>query len=220
MRSSNSTVPWSLTLGCALCGNVLAAAKFKFHLGELLCSVCEGSMYGYVDTAIIMWVALRSQEARGENGAGSAAVDQTTALWELKYTVAIHKGKLWGSSVGGASRTKRTGAVIETKAADDSLPSPAWCPWCLWLVPSMGWNFGDGLCGWPADQSAVFSLQTQPIKLGSCLLVSYVMFLNKVHEETIIWVIHLFTSLVNLRVTDFYVVNRRVAAAQLSLESF
>lgn len=81
-------------------------------------------MYGYVEIAIIMRVALRSQEARGENGAGSAAVDQTTALWELKYTVAIHKLKLWGSSVGGASQTKRNGSVIETKAADDSLPSP------------------------------------------------------------------------------------------------
>lgn len=174
MRSSNSSVPWSLTLSCALRGNVLAAAKFKFHLGELLHSACEGSMYGYIEIAIIMWVTLHSQEARGENGAGSAAVDKTTALSELKYTVAIHKGKLWGSSVGGTSQTKRSGSVIEMKAADDLLPSPAWCRWCVWLVPSMGWNFGDGLCGWPADQSAAFSLQTQPSKLGSCLSVSYI----------------------------------------------
>lgn len=182
MRSSNSTVPWSLTLSCALPGNVLAAAKFKFHLGELLRSVCEGSMYGYVEIAIIMWVALRSQEARGENGAGSAAVDQTTALWELKYTVAIHEGKLWGSFVGGASRTKRTGSVIETKAADDSLLSPAWCRWCVWLVPSMGWNFRDGLCRWPADQSAAFSLQTQPTKLSLCLSASYIF------KKTCFWI--------------------------------
>lgn len=59
----------------------------NFHLGQFPLEERRELAKGWAG------LALRSQEACGEAGAGSA-VDQTTALRALKYTAAGHEGKL------------------------------------------------------------------------------------------------------------------------------
>lgn len=120
MRASNATVPRSLTL-CLLMSSLLRR-NTNFHLGQFPLEERRELAKGWAG------LALRSQEACGEAAAGSA-VAQTTALRALKYSAAVHEGKLRGSAVGGTGRVKAAGSETETTAAaaGDSLQSPALC---------------------------------------------------------------------------------------------